>query len=112
MEAIVGLAVLAGLVLFLLSLRKGSNSVGGFRDCPKCGKSDCLEYHGFVVTDKVVGHNRTRIGGGRRGSIMRGGFFSGLGRTRDEPFIREWGEDRYICRACGRKVAFQIRRDR
>ena len=81
--------------------------------CPKCGKWFCLEYHSFEVTDKVVGHNRTRFGGGRRGGIMKGGLFWGSGHTRDDPFIREWGEARYICRSCGRKVAFKnVKRDR
>jgi len=80
--------------------------------CPKCGKWFCLEYHSFVVTDKVVGHHRTRFGGGRRGG-WKGGFFWGSGQTLDSPFIREWGEARYICRACGRHVSVHnVIRDR
>ena len=80
--------------------------------CPKCGKWFCLEYHSFVVTDKVVGHNRTRFGGGRR-SGWRRGLFGSTGHTRDDPFIREWGEARYICRACGRHVSIHnVKRDR
>ena len=76
--------------------------------CPKCGKWFCLEYHSFVVTDKAVGHHRTRYGGGRLG-----GIFWGRGYTKDVPFIREWGEARYICRACGRHVSIHnVKRDR
>ena len=81
--------------------------------CPKCGKWFTLDYHSFEVTDKVVGRNRTRFGGGRRSGLLRGGFFGGTGYTREDPFIREWGEARYICRACGRKVAIRnVKRDR
>ena len=81
--------------------------------CPKCGKWFCLEYHSFVVTDKVVSQNTTRFGGGRRSGLLRGGFFWGTGHTKADPFIREWGEARYICRECGRKVAIRnVKRDR
>jgi DNA-directed RNA polymerase subunit RPC12/RpoP len=79
--------------------------------CPKCGKWFCLEYHSFVVTDKTIGHNRERSGGGYR-SGWRGGFFGGNSHTRDDPFIREWGEARYICRACGRHISIMTHRDR
>jgi len=83
-----------------------------FSHCPKCGKWFCLEYNSFEVTDKVVGHHRTRFGGGRRGG-WKGGFFWGTRQTRDDPFIREWGEARYICKACGRHVSFHnVKRDR
>jgi hypothetical protein len=72
----------------------------------------CLEYHSFVVTDKVVGHNRTRYGGGR-GFRFLGVTFSHHSQTYDEPFIREWGEARYICRACGRHISIHnVKRDR
>jgi len=80
--------------------------------CPKCGKWFCLEYHSFEVTDKVVGHNRNHFNFGRRGG-WRGGPFWSAGRSKGDPFIREWGEARYICRACGRKVAVRnVKRDR
>lgn len=80
--------------------------------CPKCGKWFCLEYHSFVVTDKAIGHHRTRFGGGHRSGWKGGGFFN-TGRTYDDPFIREWGEARYICRACGRHISIHnVKRDR
>jgi len=80
--------------------------------CPKCGKWFCLEYHSFEVTDKVVGHHRTRTGGGSAFRLF-GISLVHRSRTRDDPFIREWGEARYICRACGRHVSFyNVIRDR
>ena len=80
--------------------------------CPKCGKWFCLEYQSFVVTDKTIGHNKTRTGGGSAFKFMGISLFH-RSYTRDAPFIREWGELRYICRACGRKVAIRnVRKDR
>ena len=80
--------------------------------CPKCGGWFCLDYHSFVVTDKVVGHNKTRTGGGTFFRFL-GISFLHRSRTRDDPFIREWGEARYICRACGRHVSIHnVRRDK
>jgi DNA-directed RNA polymerase subunit RPC12/RpoP len=74
--------------------------------CPKCGKWFHMEFHSFVnITDRVVGRSRTRYGGGRRAG-WQGGGFGNVFRTDDDPFIREWGEARYICRACGRHVSF------
>ena len=106
---IIGLLIFVALGIFFVPLLINWLR---FSRCPKCGKWFCLEYHSFVVTDKVVGHHRTRYGGGRR-SGWRGGFFGGTGHTRDDPFIREWGEARYICKACGCHVSFyNVKRDR
>jgi len=80
--------------------------------CPKCGKWFCLDYHSFVVTDKVVSQNSTNFGGGHLPG-WQGGSFWNMGRTNADPFIREWGEARYICRACKRKVSFRnVKQDR
>ena len=80
--------------------------------CPKCGKWFCLDYHSFVVTDKVVGHHRTRTGGGNAFKFLGISFFH-RSHTRDDPFIREWGEARYICHACGRHISIHnVIRDR
>jgi hypothetical protein len=65
-----------------------------------------------VVTDKVVGHNKTHHGGGH-GVRFLGVSFAHRSQTHDEPFIREWGEARYICRSCGRHVSiYNVKRDR
>jgi len=80
--------------------------------CPKCGKWFCLNYHSFVATDQVVSQNSTNFGGGSHAG-WQGGDFWQMGRTNADPFIREWGEARYICRACGRRVALRnVKRDR
>jgi hypothetical protein len=52
-----------------------------------------------------------RRGGGYRGGL-KGGFYNGVSNLYDNPFIREWGEARYICRACGRHVSIMTYRDR
>ena len=73
--------------------------------CPKCGAWHTLQYVTEVVTDKAVGHDRNRYGtgGGRYGR----GFLGGLNtsHTSDQPFIRYWVEERYICQKCKRHVS-------
>ena len=103
------LVILALLVIFLAP--RVINWLHTAR-CYKCGKWFCLEYHSFVVTDKVVGHHRSNSGWGRRAG-WKGGIIWGFGRTKDDPFIREWGEARYICSACGRHISIHnVKRDR
>jgi hypothetical protein len=83
-----------------------------FNHCPKCGGWFCLEFHDFVVTDKVVGHNRNRYGSGQMFRFLGLRFLS-HSQSFDQPFIREWGEARYICKKCGRHVSFyNVTRDR
>ena len=64
-----------------------------------------------IVKDKVVGHDRNRYGGGgghyRYGGL--GGFHSS--HTSDQPFIRYWVEERYICQKCGRHISIHTRKD-
>jgi len=80
--------------------------------CPKCGKWFCLQYHSFVATDKVASQHTTNVGGGSHAG-WQGGNFWNMGRTQADPFICEWGDARYICRACNRKVAVRnVKRDR
>lgn len=79
--------------------------------CPKCGNWHCLKYVTEVVTDKAVGHDRNRYGsGGGYGKKYFGGIFGS--HTRDQPFIRYWIEERYICEKCGRHVSVHTRRDK
>jgi DNA-directed RNA polymerase subunit RPC12/RpoP len=80
--------------------------------CPKCGKWFCLKFHSFVVTDSTMAQRTVRTLGG---SIFEFLGLSFLGRmyTREDPYIREWGEARYICRACGRHISIRdTKRDR
>ena len=80
--------------------------------CPKCGEWHCLKYVTEVVTDKVVGHDRSRYGTG--GGRYDQGFIGGLrsSHTSDQPFIRCWVEERYICQKCGRHVSVHTRKDK
>lgn len=80
--------------------------------CPKCGEWHCLKYVTEVVTDKAVGHDRNRYGTG--GGRYRRGNFGGLNtsHTSDQPFIRYWVEERYICQKCGRHVSVHTKKDK
>ena len=80
--------------------------------CPKCGEWHCLKYVTEVVTDKAVGHDRNRYGTG--GGRYNRGFLGGLNTsyTSDQPFIRYWVEERYICQKCGRHVSVHTRKDK
>ena len=79
--------------------------------CPKCGAWGTLSFIKEVVKDKAIGHDRNRYGGGggryRYGGL--GGFHSS--HTSDQPFIRYWVEERYICTKCGRHVSIHTRKD-
>ena len=79
--------------------------------CPKCGEWHCLKYVTEVVTDKAVGHDKNRHGSG--GGYSKG-FFGGMygSHTSDQPFIRYWVEERYICQKCGRHVSVHTRKDK
>lgn len=80
--------------------------------CPKCGGWNCLKYVTEVVTDKTVGHDKNRInlGGGRHRNSVLGGLITS--HTRDEPFIRYWVEERYICQKCGRHISIHTHKDK
>jgi hypothetical protein len=79
--------------------------------CPKCGKWFCLEYQGFEVRDKVVGHSNTRYGGGL-GNQFFARLFLHASRTNADPFIREWGTARFLCKKCGCQIMIDTRRDK
>ena len=79
--------------------------------CPKCGAWHSLRFVTEVVTDKAVGHDRNRYGsGGGYGRGIFGGLYNS--HTSDQPFIREWVEERYICQKCGRHVSVHTKRDK
>lgn len=85
--------------------------------CPKCGEWHCLKFVTEIVTDKAVGHDRNRFGGGGgkygRRNFGYGGFNNlGGSHTSDEPFIRYWVEERYICEKCGRHISIRTRKDK
>lgn len=79
--------------------------------CPKCGEWHCLKYVTEVVTDKAVGHDKNRHGSA--GGYNKG-FFGGMygSHTSDQPFIRYWVEERYICQKCGRHVSVHTHKDK
>lgn len=77
--------------------------------CPKCGAWGTLNFVKEIVKDKVVGHDRNRYGGGRYRYGGLGGFHSS--HTSDQPFIRYWVEERYICQKCGRHISIHTRKD-
>lgn len=76
--------------------------------CPKCKQWHCLSFVSEVVTDKATGHDRDRYGGANGGRY--GGF--GGSHTSDQPFIRYWVEERYICQKCGRHVSIFTHKDK
>lgn len=80
--------------------------------CPKCKQWHCLQYVTEIVTDKAVGHDRNRYGGigGRYGRGFLGG--TNASHTSDQPFIRYWVEERYICRNCNRHVSIHTHKDK
>lgn len=79
--------------------------------CPQCGSWFCLEFVRFDVTDKTIGHDKTRYNSGYRPG-WRGGFGGGTSHTSDNPFIREWGKARYLCKKCGLHLTLETHRDR
>ncbi|MDR2019302.1 MAG: hypothetical protein LBQ14_00880 [Treponema sp.] len=79
--------------------------------CPGCRKWFRLDYQGFEVRDKVVGHSSTRYGGGL-GNRFFARLFLHRSRTNADPFIREWGTARFLCKNCGCQILIDTRRDR
>lgn len=79
------------------------------KKCPKCGAWGTLKFVKEIVKDKVVGHDRNRYGGGHYRYGGLGGFHSS--HTSDQPFIRYWVEERYICQKCGRHISIHTRKD-
>jgi hypothetical protein len=79
--------------------------------CPRCRKWFCLGYQGFEVRDKVVGHSNTRYGGGL-GNRFFARIFLHVSRTSADPFIREWGTARFLCKNCGCQILIDTKRDR
>lgn len=80
--------------------------------CPGCGNWHCLNYVSEIVTDKVIGHDHRNYGTGVGGHDQKylGGLFGS--RMSDQPFIRCWVEERYICRKCGCKISVHTRKDK
>lgn len=81
--------------------------------CPKCKKWFKLDFLGFVVRDKAVGHSSTSFGGGV-GVLgrLRALVFGHATRTNADPFIREWGIAHFTCSKCGCKIEIDSKRDR
>jgi len=82
--------------------------------CPRCKAWFALQFVRFDVDKSVkpvVGHDRRRHRGGYLPG-WRGGLFGGLAHTTDEPFVREWGHARYLCRRCNLHLTVETHRDR
>jgi hypothetical protein len=79
--------------------------------CPRCRKWFRLAYQAFDVRDKVVGQSSTRYGGGL-GNRFFARLFLHASRTNADPFIREWGTARFVCKNCGCLISIETRRDR
>ncbi|GHU00616.1 hypothetical protein FACS1894142_8700 [Spirochaetia bacterium] len=105
-----GLACILFLVLVVPAFLRWFRTVR----CPKCHALR-LEFQGFDVRDKVVGQSSATFGGGAGGGIFRGIFgflFGHASRRNADPFIREWGTARFLCKKCGCNVEIDGRRDR
>jgi hypothetical protein len=79
--------------------------------CPRCRKWFMLELQTFDVRDKLIGHSSTRYGGGL-GNRLFARVFLQVSRTNADPFIREWGTARFICKNCECLINIETRRDR
>ena len=107
-----GLIALAILVSVAASLFPAIQLWYKCNRCPKCGQWHCLQYVTEIITDKAVGHDRNHYGngGGRYGSGFLGGLHSS--HTSDQPFIRYWVEERYICRNCKCHISIHTHKDK
>jgi len=107
------LAVVAALIFLITAVPAFSRWARTVR-CPRCGKWFELEYHGFDVSDKTVGHSSTSFGGGIGGFFGRlwAIIFGHATRTNADPFIREWGTARFTCLKCGCNIEIDTRRDK
>jgi hypothetical protein len=79
--------------------------------CPRCRKWFRLAYQAFDVRDKVVGHSSTRYGGGL-GNRFFARLFLHASRTNADPYIREWGTARFVCKNCGCQIMIDTKRDK
>jgi predicted RNA-binding Zn-ribbon protein involved in translation (DUF1610 family) len=104
------LAAVGALIFLIITLPAFLNWRKTVR-CPKCGKWFRLEYEGFDVRDKVVGHSSTRYGGGL-GNRFFARIFLHASRTTADPFIREWGTARFLCGNCGCQIMIDTKRDK
>jgi hypothetical protein len=100
-----------GTVIFLIIILPAFFNWRKTVRCPRCRKWFRLDYQGFEVRDKVVGHSSTRYGGGL-GNRLFARLFLHRSRTNADPFIREWGTARFLCRNCGCQILIDTRRDR
>ncbi|MCL2609226.1 MAG: hypothetical protein FWD94_04905 [Treponema sp.] len=83
--------------------------------CPECKKWFALEFIAFDVQNHAVGQSSSSFGGGVAGGIF--GYVSALifghaSRTNADPFLREWGTARFVCKKCGCNVELDTRRDK
>lgn len=105
---LVGLIILVPLALWAIpTILNWGKTV----HCPKCGAWFTLTFVRFDVTDKTIARNKWRNSGGYR-SGWKGGFFNGSSYTHDDPYIREWGKARYLCKKCGLHLTIETHRDR
>jgi hypothetical protein len=103
--------VMLGIAIFLVVVLPAFHDWRKTVRCPNCRTWFRLEYQGFEVRDKVVGHSSTRVGGGF-GNRLFAHFFGGMSRTKADPFIREWGTAHFMCKKCGCIIQIDTKRDK
>ena len=106
----VALIILFGIISFLLPFIPVIQLWYKRNRCPKCGAWHSLQYVTEVITDKAVGHDRTHYGSGGYGRGSFGGLHTS--HSSDQPFIRYWFEERYICTKCKRHVSVHTHKDK
>jgi ribosomal protein L32 len=110
-ETLAGLGIIIILIIALPAFFRWRKTVR----CPKCHKWK-LEFQGFAVSDKVVGHSSSTFGGGGGAGGLLGRIaafvFGHASRTNADPFIREWGTAHFVCKKCGCHVEIDTKRDR
>jgi hypothetical protein len=108
MQALIVISmIVTGAVALIRAIRNWVRT----RHCPKCGTWFMLEFVHFDVTDKVTGHD-SRQGHGGYMPGWKGGIDGGLSNTRDNPFIREFGKARYLCKKCGFHLTIETHQDK
>jgi predicted RNA-binding Zn-ribbon protein involved in translation (DUF1610 family) len=108
MKALVILSIIASGVVAVI---RGIANWVRTHHCPKCGAWFTLDFVRFDVTDKVTGHDSNQGHGGYTPG-REGGYGGGMLKTRDNPFIREFGKARYLCKKCGFHLTIETHQDK
>jgi hypothetical protein len=81
--------------------------------CPRCHSWFTLHLDHFDVEHTIDGHDKNGMNGGALPALRNGGFPLGLlTRSRDRPFLKEFGKGRYLCSKCGLHYTIEESRER